>query len=373
MAWRHPADDLPAAHAHQPFTVFLVADASDDTAEDVRSGAGEDPALESEVRRRDSAAVRAGCSCGWRGSRLAITQQSSQHRAADIDREVESLQRRRLQGDWETHLREVVPTLALHLHMPHVRYLDAELGAAVAHARRHEASWAAIAEACSRPDAGVVMSRQAAQQRWARSSAALDAPENRAAMPVVTGWPGPVGWTHPAAGVDAAAVHNHRPRTVWVQRNGGEAHHRTRTSTGLRPGCGCGWRGSPRPIPDEPPSRVPDAIAALERGFGPEWGRHLYTAVATLRIREVLDLMDGVHADLDATVADARHGDASWQEIAHVVGTRRQSAHQRWRHLDADPHTDSPPSQTAAGRSQWHERVRKAPPLLRPAPRRAEP
>lgn len=411
VVWRHPADDLPDAHAHQPRTVFLPVETHladerppakapptpDDTTADGTTPDGTMPggtAGESEVRRRDSAAIRAACSCGWRGPRLAITQQGGGHGPAEIDREVETLQRRRPQGQWESHLREVVPTLELHLHMPHVRYLDAELAAAVAHARRHEASWAAIAAACSRPGAGVVMSRQAAQQRWGASLAASDAPGKRAAMPVVTGWPGLPGWAHPAAGLDAAAAHAHRPRTVWVRRSGGEAEHRTKASTGLRPGCGCGWRGSPRPVPDEPPSRMPDAVAALERGFGREWGRHLYTAVATLRIREVLDLMAGVHADLDAAVAHARRGHASWQDIADVVGTRRQSAHQRWRHLDhASPRTpagqprepeanlsaaaptDSPttsPAGTAVrsradSASAKPARVRKAPPLLRPA------
>lgn len=381
MGWRHPADDLPAAHAHQPHTVFLPVGAHlarerppaqtpptpDETAPDETALDG---TAESDMRRRDSAAIRAACSCGWRGPRLAITQQGGGHQPAEIDREVETLQRRRLQGQWDAHLREVVPTLGLHLHMPHVRYLDAELAAAVAHARYHEASWAAIAAACSRPDAGVVMSRQAAQQRWGPNSAASDAAGERATMPVVTGWPGRPGWTHPASGLDADAAQTHRPRTVWVQRNGGEADHRTRTSTALRPGCGCGWRGSPRPVPDEPPSRMPDAVAGLKGGFGPEWGRHLYTAVATLRIREVLDLMAGVHVDLHAAVADARRGHASWQEIADVVGTRRQSAHQRWRHLDTGLHTDSPTSQTVIGRPQRRERVRKVPPLLRPTPLR---
>lgn len=346
MGWRHPADDLPAAHAHQAHTVFLPVEGDD--------------VPESHVRRRDSAAVRAACSCGWRGPRLAITQQGGEHSGpapAEVDREVETLQRRRLQGQWEAHLREVVPTLGLHLHMPHVRYLDAELTAAVAHARHHEVTWEGIAAACSRPGAGIVMSRQAAQQRWGPNIAAgRDGPGERVRLPVVTGWPSLPGWSHPAAGLDAAAALAHRPRTVWVQRRGGEAENRTRSSTGLRPGCGCGWRGSPRPLPDEPPSRMAAAVGGIERGFGPEWGRHLYTAVATLRMREVLDLMAGVHADLDAAVAHARRGEASWQDIADVVGTKRQSAHQRWRYLDTD---------TAAGgvrRSQ----VRKVPPLLRP-------
>ena len=409
MRWRHPADDLPNAHAHQPRTVFLPAEAhppdqrppaktlaTTTTTSPPGGTTDDDTAGESDARRRDSAAIRAACSCGWRGSRLAITQQSREHGPIEIDREVETLQRRRLQGQWESHLREAVPTLELHLHMPHVRYLDAELAAAVAHARRHEASWAAIAAACSRPQSGVVMSRQAAQQRWGPSTAAGDAAGGRAPMPVVTGWPGLPGWTHPAGGLDAAAAHTHRPGTVWVQRSGGESDRRTRASTGLRPGCDCGWRGSPRPVPDEPPSRMPDAVARLERGFGPEWGRHLYTAVATLRIREVLDLMAGVHADLDAAVARARQGHASWQDIAAVVGTRRQSAHQRWRHLDpASPDssaretrgreasmptvvpTDSPTTSPAgtttppgAGSAGVPPvRVRKAPPLLRGAGR----
>lgn len=384
MAWRHPADDLPAAWAHQPRTVFLPA-GPEPVGEVEREGL----VGESDVRRRDSAAVRAACSCGWRGPLLAITQQSSRHRAADIDREVETLQRRRLHGDWEAHLREVVPTLALHGHMPHVRYLDAELAGAVAHARHHETSWAAIAAACSRRGAGVMMSRQAAQQRWARSAAVLDTPGNRARMPVVTGWPGLPGWAHPAARFDATAAQAHQARTVWVQRSGGEADHRTRSSTGLRPACRCGWRGAPRALPDEASSGMPDAIAGLERGFGPDWGRHLYTAAATLRIREVLDLMAGVHADLDAAVAHARRGRASWQEIADVVGIRRQSAHQRWRHLDTSPPaasstaaapaeamsgagapggsaTDSPIGRPAGGPVARREQVRTVPPLLRP-------
>lgn len=383
VAWWHPADDLPAAWAHQPRTVFLPAGPAPGSEVEREGSAGE-----TDVRRRDSAAVRAACSCGWRGPSVAITQQSSRHRAADIDGEAETLQRRRLQGAWEAHLGEVVPTLALHRHMPHVRYLDAELAGAVAHARHHETSWAAVAAACSGRGAEVVMSRQAAQQRWARSAAVLDTPGNRARMPVVTGWPGLPGWAHPAAGLDAAAAQAHQPRTVWVQRSGGEADRRTRSSTGLRPACRCGWRGAPRAVPDEGSSGMPDAIAGLERGFGPDWGRHLYTAAATLRVREVLDLMAGVHADLEDAVAHARRGRASWQEIADVVGIRRQSAHQRWRHLDTSPAgsstakatseaptsagapggaaTDSPVGGPASGPVARRERVRTVPPLLRP-------
>ena len=390
MAWRHPADDLPAAHAHQPRTVFLSV--GHDTAAQGPAHQGprhqgrgdgverEASAGETDVRRRDSTAVRAVCSCGWRGPGWAITQQSAQDRAADLEREVETLQRRWLQGAWEVHLGGVVATVALHRHMPHVRYLGGELDAAVAHARHHEASWAAIAVACSLPAAGVVMSRQAAQQRWGRCAAVLDTPGDRARMPVVTGWPSEHGWAHPAAGLDAGTAAAHWPRTVWVQRSGGEGERHTRASTALRPGCCCGWRGSPRPIPDEPPSRMPGAVARLERGFGPEWGRHLYTAAATLRLREVLDLMVGVHADLDLAVAHARRGHASWQEIAAVVGIRRQSAHQRWRHLDdslpgapshsaavpAGSPTGSPIGQPTGGAVARRERVRKAPPLLRP-------
>ncbi len=50
-------------------------------------------------------------------------------------------------------------------------------------------------------------------------------------------------------------------------------------------------------------------------------------------------------ADLERFVARALHWGASWAEIAAVVGTTRQSAHQRYRRLRYDPATGT----------TWHE------------------
>ncbi len=71
--------------------------------------------------------------------------------------------------------------------------------------------------------------------------------------------------------------------------------------------------------------------------------RHKQAALT--QIPERVAAVTAAEADLERLVARALHWGATWTEIGAVVGTTRQSAHQRYRRLRYDPATGT----------AWHE------------------
>ena len=75
----------------------------------------------------------------------------------------------------------------------------------------------------------------------------------------------------------------------------------------------------------------PELRRALERWIAAE-DSHLTRLDAVRIATEVRRLADQV---LDQRVLEARAHNLSWIKIAEAVGITRQSAHRRWRHLEA--------------------------------------
>lgn len=135
----------------------------------------------------------------------------------------------------------------------------------------------------------------------------------------------------------------------------------------MRAWCGCGWVGPSRP------QRRPATSAAAGKSTGKtrgtatgtgrpssadraaqregweranrsartamdqDWSTHVHEALPTLRVLEVMAELRDAERALTAAVIEARQGRASWTDIATATGTKRQSAHRRWR--DHDPLT----------------------------------
>lgn len=121
-------------------------------------------------------------------------------------------------------------------------------------------------------------------------------------------------------------------------------------------GCACGWRGGRvhrrADYPDDDyavrlgiaPDAVdgfpPDEDGSAPVGGGPscyaEWEAHLRSALPELELHEALADDEAGRGPVDQAVHSARSAGASWAVIGRAAGITRQSAHERWAHLEAD-------------------------------------
>lgn len=86
--------------------------------------------------------------------------------------------------------------------------------------------------------------------------------------------------------------------------------------------CSCGWTSGDHFRPPGP-------------GMALQWQEHLHDRVPELRLHEIATENDDRGA-LTAEVRLLRSQGVSWERIATAVGITRQSAHQRWRHVEAE-------------------------------------
>ena len=98
---------------------------------------------------------RAGCQCGWQGTQFHLR---SEWPRTEYARAPEAV-KQQCRGEWERHLRVVLPGLAVHDRSRQITHAHDGLLQAVSAARAAGVSWKDIGDA-----AGI--SRQTAQKRW---------------------------------------------------------------------------------------------------------------------------------------------------------------------------------------------------------------
>lgn len=108
--------------------------------------------------------------------------------------------------------------------------------------------------------------------------------------------------------------------------------------TGWRGACDCGWRGPIHPRPAG--MTAEDAIDApedIEDACHAAWQAHVEPFEGASDLRRLADEHTATGQRLDHGVRAARARGTSWAVIGDAVGITRQSAHERWRHVDTAP------------------------------------
>ncbi len=150
-----------------------------------------------------------------------------------------------------------------------------------------------------------------------------------------SGWATPPGGGAP--GLIVSVINGQRGDSMkdWQYRSPDDV-------TGWRADCECGWRGPLHRLGDRVPSvgtgprtpRFGDAPADIEDACYAEWLDHVRPVEGTAEVNELVNEYAAVGRKLDAAVRAARSRGASWAAIGEAAGITRQSAWERWRHLD---------------------------------------
>jgi hypothetical protein len=112
--------------------------------------------------------------------------------------------------------------------------------------------------------------------------------------------------------------------------------------TGWRAACTCGWssqKAHPRadyPAPDRSAYLAPDSVE--EGPAQSEWNEHVEAAVPELGLHQLAERRTASDAALSAEVRMLRLANVSWERIGTAAGMSRQSAWEKWRHLDVPVH-----------------------------------
>jgi len=148
-----------------------------------------------------------------------------------------------------------------------------------------------------------------------------------------------MGWT-PAS--DYEPAQDHHGYTVMVLDD------RTTTArwtweiadrvAGWRSGCECdqGWTSSRTILRADHPSPTGSASEEVSARLADDWRGHLHDAVPELRLHSLHARRAGSAVAVDAEIQTLRACGVSWERIGTAVGMTRQSAWERWRHLDLD-------------------------------------
>lgn len=165
------------------------------------------------------------------------------------------------------------------------------------------------------------------------------------------GWLGPVvgnvqheGYVVPffADGVEGAGSYSNRGVLVDFDRDEWRPDDKV---TGWRAGCECGWRGPDweRAEGNWPPAwghvnkhtnQLCGDDAFLdddaENAVMEAWRAHIRPWKALEDVGDLAERAAEAVRELDAAVASARSGGATWADIGRAVGITRQSARERW-------------------------------------------
>lgn len=106
--------------------------------------------------------------------------------------------------------------------------------------------------------------------------------------------------------------------------------------TGWRAGCECGWSGLDTFDRTDYPSEHGSAPEQVTQYLGQAWHDHVYTAIPELRLHTLAAQRSLNDAALDSEVQTLRLRSVSWEKIGAAVGISRQSAWERWKHLDLE-------------------------------------
>ncbi|MGW5880237.1 hypothetical protein ACWFMI_27190 [Nocardiopsis terrae] len=106
--------------------------------------------------------------------------------------------------------------------------------------------------------------------------------------------------------------------------------------TGWRAGCECGWGGLDTFSRAEHPSEHGMAPGEVTQFLGQAWQAHVYSAVPELRLHTLASQSSLASAALDSEVQTLRLRSVSWDRIGAAVGIARQSAWERWKHLELE-------------------------------------
>ena len=82
-------------------------------------------------------------------------------------------------------------------------------------------------------------------------------------------------------------------------------------------------------------------------GLYREWAAHLVQELPELAVHDAIHESGLASQRLEFAVVTAKKAGASWERIATAAGMKRQSAHERWKHLVAEPTTDTTPPTAA--------------------------
>ncbi|WP_017584289.1 hypothetical protein [Nocardiopsis valliformis] len=114
--------------------------------------------------------------------------------------------------------------------------------------------------------------------------------------------------------------------------------------TGWRAGCKCGWSGLDTFSRADYPSEHGRATDQVTQYLSQAWQDHVYSAVPELRLHTLASQRSLTDAALDSEVQTLRLRSVSWDRIGAAVGIARQSAWERWKHLDLERREHTPVS-----------------------------
>ncbi|SIO84626.1 hypothetical protein [Nocardiopsis sp. JB363] len=106
--------------------------------------------------------------------------------------------------------------------------------------------------------------------------------------------------------------------------------------TGWRAGCDCGWSGMDTFLRTDYPSEHGSAPKQVEQFLGRAWQDHVHSALPELRLHNLASQRSLTDAALDSEVQTLRLRSVPWEKIGAAMGISRQSAWERWKHLDLD-------------------------------------
>lgn len=138
--------------------------------------------------------------------------------------------------------------------------------------------------------------------------------------------------------------------------------HDTRV-VGWHTACSCGWRSrvihsrANYPVRDATAYLAPDALD--EGPIQAEWRAHLNEVLPELAVHDALQKEATGRGPVEQAVRQAREAGASWTAVGRAAGITRQSAHERWAHLE-DADTDAPAYRKDSSALQTHHALAAA-------------